>query len=114
MGFRNDAYATVWDISETKSGGHALRLSISRKDKDGTYKQDFSGSCFLYGDAAEKADKLQRRDRIKLLRTDVTNVYNKDTQTEKVFYKVYDFELLDASPAASSEETKAKGTTHFW
>ena len=51
MGFRDGAYATVWEI--TDEGKYAsVRLSISRKDKQsGEYKTDFNSIVRFVGDA---------------------------------------------------------------
>ena len=92
MGFSNNSFAKIWEIKE-RDGRLDGRISISRKDKDGNYVPDFQGFVRFLGDATAKAAELQEGQTIKLLRTDVSNSYNKETQKEYVNYKVFDFEI---------------------
>ena len=41
MGFRNGSYATVWQVDGMSPSMTKVRLSISKKNKDGIYEQDF-------------------------------------------------------------------------
>ncbi len=109
MGFRKDAYASCWSIEEGRGNTLKVRLSTSRKNKDGEYEQDFSGFCTFIGTAKAKAEKLKPKDRIKLGDVDVTTWYNKDKGVEYITYKVFDFEMAnasgDAAPAAETKKT---------
>lgn len=60
MGFRNGAYATVWNITIPKKGdGYCYgKVTISRKDGDGKYINTFNGVVFFSKDANEKARGL--------------------------------------------------------
>ena len=92
-----------------------VRLSTSRKNKDGEYEQDFSGFCSFIGNAKAKAEKLKEKDRIKLGDVDVTTWYNKDKGVEYVTYKVFDFETSndssasDTQPATPTKNKKSSG-----
>ena len=96
MGFRNNAFATVWEI-EDKGTFVKVRLSTSSKNKDtDQYEQDFSGYCMFVYTAKAKAEKLREKDRIQLISVDVTTKYSKELQKEYINYKVFDFEMADS------------------
>ena len=75
MGFRKDAYATVWSVEQKSNTLTNGRISISRKNKNtGEYETDFSGFVSFIGTAAaQKASHLKERDRIRIGDVDVTN-----------------------------------------
>lgn len=100
MGFRNGAFASVWSVEPGKGNFTKVRLSISRKNKDGQYEQDFAGYCTFISQAHAKAARLKEKDRIKLGDVDVSNSYDKDKQKEYVNFKVFDFEMADAVDSA--------------
>lgn len=98
MGFRKDAWATVWSVEEGKGNSLKVRLSTSKKDKaTGMYEQDFSGYCTFIGKACTNGGALKQKDRIKLGDVDVTTWYNKDKGVEYVTYKVFDYETDSSS-----------------
>lgn len=100
MGFRNGAFASVWSVEPGKGNFTKVRLSISRKNKDGQYEQDFAGYCTFISQAHAKAARLKEKDRIKLGDVDVSNSYDKDKQKEYVNFKVFDFEMADVAGSA--------------
>lgn len=107
MGFRNGAYATVWDVKPGASNSMRCRLSVTRKDKtSGEYVQDFSGYCDFWGQASAKASRLKERDRIKLGDVDVSNRYNKEAGKEYINFKVFDFEMADSASAPTMSAPK--------
>ena len=101
MAFANNSYATVWSVEDGKGKFMKVRLSTSRKDKEGNYSTDFSGTCTFFGAASAKAQHLKERDRIKLGNVTVTNSYDKDKNTTYVNYNVFDFEMADGGTPAS-------------
>ncbi len=107
MGFRNQAYATVWSVEQGAGNFTKVRLSISRKNKNGEWEQDFAGYCMFIGTAHAKAEKLREKDRIRLGEVDVSNFYDKEKKKEYTNFKVFDFEFADASdkPAAKRVES---------
>ena len=115
MGFRKDAYATCWSVEEGKGNSLKVRLSTSRKNKDGEYEQDFSGFCTFIGAAKAKGEKLKPKDRIKLGDVDVTTWYNKDKGVEYVTYKVFSFEMANTGENTTNEPVanEAKKKTAF-
>ena len=69
MGFRNDAYATVWEVTSKTPNVTQLRISTSHKNKEtGAYETDFSGFVACVGSkVAAEALHLHEKDRIKLI-----------------------------------------------
>lgn len=94
MGFRKDAYATVWSIESISDVNTKCRISISRKNKQtGEYEEDFSGFASFFGTAAaKKAACLKERDRIKLGDVDVHSKYDKEKKITYYNFNVYSFE----------------------
>ena len=104
MGFRKDAFATVWSVEQGKGNYLNVRLSISRKNKQtDQYEDDFSGFCDFIGAAKAKGEKLKERDRIKLGDTDVTTWYNKEKNTTYTHFKVFDFEMADSAQGTAAK-----------
>ena len=104
MGFRTDAYATVWEI-QNKGNYHEARITIQRKNKStGEYEQDFSGFMRMIGTAHTLADDIQARDRIKLGSIDVTNKYDKDTKKTFTNFLCFSFEKVESYGSNKSEE----------
>ena len=94
MGFRKDAYCTVWSVEPVSDVQTKARISISRKDKQtGEYSEDFSGFVSFFGTAAaKKAACLKERDRIKLGDVDVRSKYDKAKNITYFNFNVYSFE----------------------
>ena len=110
MGFRTGAFATVWSVEPGKGNFSKVRLSTSRKMKDGTYEQDFTGFCTFIAQAHAKAGRLKVKDRIKIGDTDVTNTYDKENKKEYVNFKVFDFEMADeAKPSTKQSSQQVSG-----
>ena len=117
MGFREGSFATVWEISNMSERFAKIRISTSRKDKDGEYFTDFNGFVALVGDAFKKVSKIEEalehgdRARIKLGPTDTTNTYKKDEGREYVNYTLFDFEMagsaLSSGNSASAKNEKS-------
>lgn len=113
MGFRNGAYAKVWDEPSIVSDSMTkLRVSISRKNKTtGEYETDFSGFIVCIGTAcAKKAANLAAGCRIKLGDVDVSTRYDKEKQKEFVSYKVFTFDTDGESESKPSENTEEPKT----
>ena len=108
MGFRDGAFATVWEITNRGENFSKVRLSTSRRDKknDGEYITDFSGFVSLIGKANEKVDDIEdvlgdggenARCRIKIGACDVSNRYDKEEKREYVNFTIFDFDIIDAN-----------------
>lgn len=94
MGFRKNVWATVWEIGQDHKGYPRIRISTSYKRKDGTFQQDFSGFCRLFGTAAKKLPELQVKDRIQLGEVETQSFYDKKKKKDHLVYKIYDFEKV--------------------
>lgn len=119
MGFKNNAYAKVWEIiNEKNDKGYRppqLRISISRKDKESKYVQDFGGYVSLMGDCKKLVGDINVGDTVKLISVDVSNHYDKDDKATYTYYKVWELEQPDKNESESSNNsktnTKAENTT---
>lgn len=110
MGFRQDGFATVWQVEGKSPTMTVVRVSTSRKNRDtNQFEQDFSGFVAFVGrDNAANALRLRNKDRIKLGHVDVTTTYNKETKKEFVNYTCFNFEMASGSqdaPAPQREST---------
>ena len=93
MAFRDNQYATVWEVKPTRGNSMNVRISTSYKSKQtGEYVNDFSDYCFFAGEAAKKAATLKPKDRIKLLQTSVTSEWNKETKQNRYTFTVWDID----------------------
>lgn len=114
MGFRPNAWATVWSVEPSPRGTFTkVRLSTSKKNQSGAYEQDFSGFCLFVGQAHTDAAILKERDRIKIGDCEVTTSYNKEQNREFINYKVYNFSTSDGQsqvPATTQPSTEPKKT----
>lgn len=98
MGFRNGAFAKVWEVTPVSDTSTKIRISISVKNKQsGEYQDDFSGYVMCIGTAnAQKAAKLTKGARIKLGDVDVSTKYDAERKVTYTNYKVFSFEDPDA------------------
>lgn len=108
MGFRQGAYASIWEIEPISDTNIKLRISTSRKNREsGEYEQDFSGFVNAIGTAAaKKAAGLKKGDRIQLGDVEVTTKYNSDKKITYTNFRVFSFEMAtkaSAMPAATTE-----------
>ena len=105
MGFRNGAYARVWEVQAKTPNVTAVRISISKKPRGSdTYVQVFAEYCAVLGATPAKAAlALKKGDRIKLLETDVEETYIKETQKKYINWNIYAFEKVtdSAEPVAA-------------
>lgn len=101
MGLRVNAYANCWDVKQNDNGWLRAKLTIGKKQDDGTYVNSFENFVSFGKKCSDKAKLLKSGDRIKVLECDATSTYNRETKEQKNYYTVYDFE-----PAASGSAVK--------
>lgn len=103
MGFKNGAYAKVFQVEKKSDNNVVLRIAISKKNKmTGEYEQDFSGYVSCIGTSAvNKAMSLKIGDRIKLGDLDVSNRYDKEKNMTYTNYKMFSFEIEDGTNSKS-------------
>ena len=95
MGFRNGAWATVWEVKNGAGNYTDVRLSTSKKNKQtDQYETDFSGFVRLVGEAHTNAAALHEKSRIKIGDCDVTNRYSKEKQETYTNFVVFSFENM--------------------
>ena len=116
MGFRKDAYATVWQIESVSNTLTKGRISIDRKNKEtDQYEQEFGGFVSFVGTAcAAKAMRLKEKDRIKLGDVDVTLRYDKEKKREYTTFKIFSFDdvTLDRGGSAAQPKPAPKNTMY--
>lgn len=112
MGFRDGAYATVWEINPTSQGCTKVKLSISKKNREtGEYETEFSNWClFLQTGTAAKAARLKERDRIKLNSVDVSNSYDKEKNRTYYNFKVWNFEMAEEQQTNNADTADPQPT----
>lgn len=110
MGFRTGAFATVWSVESVSDTNTKIRISISRKNRNTQgYEQDFGGFVSCVGTAAaKKALSLKEGTRIKLGDVDVSTTYNKEKNTTYTNFKLFSFDLADASATPSDDPQPKK------
>ncbi len=105
MGFRNGAYATIWEVKEGKGNYADVRISISKKNKQtNEYETDFNGFVRFIGDSGKKVKNYKEKDRVKLGDCDVTNHYDKEKNITYTNCAVFSFESADENGSASSSK----------
>ena len=109
MGFEKDGLATVWSAESVSDTVTKLRISTSRKNRDGEYETDFSGFVTVYGTSpAARAAKLKERDRIKLGDVEVSTRYDKEKNITYTNYKMFSFEKADFKGNKPAPQQKQK------
>ena len=113
MGFREGAWATIWEITDERDNFAKVRMSTSRKDKKtDEYVTDFSGFVSLVGEAFKRLDEIaaeienSERCRIRLGACDVTNRYDKEREREYVNFTLFGFKFPDEDENESDGEKK--------
>lgn len=110
MGFRTGSYCKVWEVEQISDRKVKLRISISQKQKDGEYIQEFSDFPVCLGTAcANQALRLKRGDTIRLGDIDVTNRYSKEKKITYYDFKIFSFEKVEnhGSPSGYSDPGQA-------
>ena len=100
--FSVGSYAKLWQIKEIKEKYSEVRISTSRKNKEGKYEQDFGGFVRMVGQAHEQVNYLTEGDSFKIVRCGVSNTYDKE---KKVTYNNFViFEIEADEKEAEAEE----------
>jgi len=99
--FSVGSYAKLWQIKEIKEKYSEVRISTSRKNKEGKYEQDFGGFVRMVGQAHEQINYLKEGDSFKIVRCGVSNTYDKE---KKVTYNNFVIFELEADEKEAEEE----------
>lgn len=104
MGFHTNCYAKVWEV-KPQAKYSDVKLTVSRKQADGTYKQEFGEYVRFVGSAHEKIQgvKIPKGGLyVQILGTDCQSNYVKDKGVTYYNFAVFDFE--DASGGYSAKQ----------
>jgi hypothetical protein len=108
MGFRTGAFCKIWDVTPVSDRKTKLRVSISMKNKEGEYVQEFSDFPVCLGSAcASKAARLKKGDVIKLGDVDVSNRYDKEKRITYYDFKIFSFEPANHDGGSSMPSGRA-------
>lgn len=107
MGFRSGVWAKIWEITPNERSTK-VRVSTSKKNKDGKYDQDFSGYVTLAGTAHKEAGDLKVGDTFKIGDCEVTSRYDKEKKKEYINFAVYSFGDSDQKTAGSTDKKSAE------
>lgn len=99
--FSVGSYAKLWQIKEIKEKYSEVRISTSRKNKEGKYEQDFGGFVRMVGQAHEQINYLTEGDSFKIVRCGVSNTYDKE---KKVTYNNFVIFEIEADEKEAEEE----------
>lgn len=120
MSFRNNAFATVWEVKNGNDGNPSrIRVTTSKKkqefkngqwvDVPGQYETDFSGWVFLSRGCSEKAKNLKPKDRVQLVSVDTTVTKSKENPSEYVtFFRCFDLEKQESATQQSKPAAQPK------
>lgn len=99
MGFRNNAYATVWESKPGKGNYNDIKLQISKKKQNGEYETEFSGWVRFVGEA-KNLGLMAEKTRIQIRSCDITNYYNKEKN--QMFWNpvVFEADIVDGNRSA--------------
>ncbi len=106
--FSVGSYAKIWEIKEIKDKYSDIRISTSKKNKDGEYVQDFGGFVRMVGQAHQEMEYLSEKDTFKIVRCGVENHYDKD---KKVTYN--NFVIFEVEKQESSKKEEADTENPF-
>lgn len=109
MGFRNGAFATVWEVKPKTPNVTSVRVSVSKKNRDtGEYEQSFSGFVSFIGkETASAAAGLHEKQRIKLGECDVTTSYDSQKKITYTNYACFSFEIPDGNGSQHTSAAQA-------
>lgn len=99
--FSVGSYAKLWQIKEIKEKYSEVRISTSRKNKEGKYEQDFGGFVRMVGQAHEQVNYLTEGDSFKIVRCGVSNTYDRE---KKVTYNNFVIFEIEADEKEAEEE----------
>ena len=106
--FSVGSYAKVWEVKRSAEKYIDLRISTSKKDKDGNYEQDFGAFVRLVGKARSEGEYLNVGDSFKILRCGVENHYDKEKKQTFTNYIIFEIETDDEAKALEEENPFVK------
>ena len=104
--FANWAYARVWEVKRVSEKYSDVRISTSKKQDDGSYKDDFSGFVRMIGKAHKALDYIHENESFRILSCGVESRYDKETKKTFTNFLIFDAEPSDNNKA----EPELKGS----
>lgn len=101
--FANGSYATIWEIKREETNYADVKISTSKKNKDGKYEQDFGGIVRFVGDAKAVVVGKQPKDRIKIVECAISNKYDGEKKT--TYWNPVVFKCEDANGGSATVKT---------
>ena len=95
-------YITVFQV-EVKENYVQANISTGKKNKDGSYAF-MSWKARFVGNAKEKAESLQDKDKIEITNGLIENTYDKEKKVLWVNVVVFNFDLMDNSTTAAQQQ----------
>ena len=117
MGFKNNAYATVWKSKTTENTidmfDRYAEVFITTSKKNSatqTYETDFSSRVRFLGKAFEKLKNLtlEEKDKLKLLEVETTNKFDKVKNVQFTNHLCWDFEKMKKFENKKDKYTEPK------
>lgn len=93
--FANGAYARLWEVKRVSEKYSDVRISTSKKQDDGSYKDDFSGFVRMIGKAHKALDYIHEQESFRILSCGVESRYDKETKKTFTNYLIFDAEPAD-------------------
>lgn len=101
--FSAGSYAKIWEIKAINEKYSDIRISTSKKDKDGNYSQDFGGFVRMVGQAHSQMSYLSEGDRFKIVRCGVENHYDKEKKTTYNNFVIFEVETEEAPTQSTTD-----------
>ena len=111
MGFGKNKWLKIWDVTKREENFTEVRVSSSRKNRDGEYETDFSGFVRLVGDAHKAAKNIDDGDRIRIQACETTNSYNKEKGITYWNCTVFKFDDGEEDTEQEASDSKSDSTS---
>ena len=102
--FGAGSWAKIWEIKAINEKYSDIRISTSKKDKDGNYVQDFGGYVRMVGKAHSQMSYLSEGDRFKIERCGVENHYDKAKKITYYNFVIFEIEAEESEGAPTVPE----------
>lgn len=103
MGLRNGWRAKIWSVDRREKFSLA-EMSVSNKDKDGTFQNEWSCKSVLLSGKAHDAD-VKAGDVVTIVDFEVKNHYDKEKKREYTNYIIHDLTIKGKEEPAKAETT---------
>jgi len=102
MGLKNTAKATVWEVIRAEKYTD-LKITTSRKQKDGSWDTDFSARVRCIGKAHSKCAEVKEKDRITINDCETQAKWDKEKGQMRTTFLLWDFDILNPDGSIHKE-----------